>query len=256
VDGARVLGVVPARLSSTRFPRKVLAPIGGKPLVVHAYERLSAASEIDDVLIATDSREVEAAAEAHGARAILVTEPCATGSDRVARAVEGLTADIVVNLQADHPTVDPGDVDRLVESLRGDDDLDLTTLAWESSDPRGFANPDVVKVVRDERGRALYFSRAAIPSSRSVPLPDATTDDPGERNPLYLHHVGIYCFRREALSRFAALPRSELEAREGLEQLRALAAGMAIGVLLTDRAAPNVDRPEDLPEVETRLAGR
>jgi 3-deoxy-manno-octulosonate cytidylyltransferase (CMP-KDO synthetase) len=244
--GLRVVGVVPARLSSTRFPRKVLAPLRGRPLVVCAYERLSRSASIDEVLIATDSLEVEEAARGHGAATVLVTEPCATGTDRVARALEGREADLVVNLQSDQPLIDPSDVDRVVERLATRDDLDLTTLAYGADDLEGFRDPNVVKAVVDERGRALYFSRAAVPAMR----------DPDGRNPLYLHHVGIYCFRRAALDRFAALPQSELEVLESLEQLRALSAGMSIGVVVTDRRTPGIDTPRDLETAEERIAGR
>lgn len=244
MDGRKVLGVIPARLSSSRFPGKVLATLADKPLVVHSHDRLSEATRVDQVLIATDSPEVVRVAGLHGANAILVTEPCATGSDRVARAVQGREADFVVNLQADQPFIDPADVDRVIERLEGSDALDLVTLAHGASDDRGFVDPNVVKVVVDERGCALYFSRAAIPASR----------EPG-RKPLYLHHVGIYCFRRAALERFAALPRSELERRESLEQLRALSDGMSIGVVVTERRTPSIDRPQDLREAEGRTAG-
>ena len=210
--GRRVVGVIPARLSSTRFPRKVLAPLGGKPLIVRAYGRLSEAANVDEALIATDSPEVEGVARLHGAVAVLVTDPCPTGTDRVAKAMEGREADIVVNLQADQPLIDPRDVDRVIERLVASDDLDLVTLAYEASDSEGYHDPNVVKAVVDARGQALYFSRAAVPA----------WSEPDGRKPLYLHHVGIYCFRRAALERFTALPRSELEERESLEQLRAL----------------------------------
>jgi len=242
MQGQRVIGVVPARLSSTRFPRKVLAPLAGRPLVVHAHERLARAANVDEALIATDSPEVEAAAARHGAAAVLVAGEFATGSDRVARAVEGRRADVVVNLQADQPLIDPKDIDRVIERLLECDDLDVVTLAYEASDTEGHRDPNVVKVVIDGRGRALYFSRAAVPASAGSP----------GRKPLYLHHVGIYCFRRAALERFAALPRSELEERESLEQLRALSAGMSIGVVVTDKQTPGIDTPRDLEAAEER----
>jgi len=130
MPGLRVVGVVPARLSSTRFPRKVLAPLAGRPLVVHAHERLSRAVGVDEALIATDSPEVEAAAGRHGAAVILVAGEFATGSDRVAEAVRGREAGVVVNLQADQPLIDPGDVDRVIGRLIERDDLDVTTLAY------------------------------------------------------------------------------------------------------------------------------
>ena len=246
MSSARTVGVVPARLSSTRFPRKVLEPLAGRPLVLHAYERLSSASLVDDVLIATDSREVESEVIRFGAAVVLVTESCATGSDRVARALAEIEFDIAVNLQADQPLIDPVDIDAVVERLIDDPALDITTLAYPADDPEGHASGDVVKVVTDLRGRALYFSRAPIASPRA--------NAPGK--PLYLHHVGIYCFRRSSLERFAELPQTHLEVRESLEQLRALEHGMAIGVVETERATPGVDRPSDLEALERQLAGR
>jgi 3-deoxy-manno-octulosonate cytidylyltransferase (CMP-KDO synthetase) len=238
----RVIGVVPARLSSTRFPGKVLAPLAGRPLVVHAHERLSRAAHVDEALIATDSPEVEEAARRCRAAVTLVQGAFATGTDRVAKAVERLDAGVVVNLQADQPLIDPGDIDRVIERLISDDDLDVVTLAYGASDAEGYRDPNVVKVVVDGRGRALYFSRAPVPAS----LGRIT------RNPLYLHHVGIYCFRRAALERFAALPRAELEERESLEQLRALSSGMSIGVVVTDNQTPGIDTPRDLEAAEQR----
>lgn len=242
----KVVGVIPARLSSTRFPRKVLAPLGGTPLVVLAHARLSEAANVDEVLIATDSLEVLDVARHHGAAAVLVNGGCPTGTDRVAKAMEGRRADIVVNLQADQPLIDPHDVDRVIDRLVDADELDMVTLAYESTDLEGYRDPNVVKAVVDGRGRALHFSRAAVPARSGR----------GGTKPLYLHHVGIYCFRRAALERFAALPRSELEKRESLEQLRALSAGMKIGVVLTERCTPAINTPADLEAAEARAIDR
>lgn len=240
---ARTVGVVPARLESDRFPRKVLQPLAGKPLLLHAYDKLVSAELVGEALIATDSPDVEAAAAAAGVHVAMVKEPCATGSDRVARALAGVDFEIAVNLQADQPLIDPLDIDRVVERLMADSTLDITTLAYRADDEEGHADRDVVKVVADASGRALYFSRG--------PIPSGPAGEPGK--PLYHHHVGIYCFRRDSLERFAALPRSELEIAESLEQLRALENGMAIGVVETERASPGVDRPEDLRAAERVL---
>ncbi len=241
----RVLGVIPARYASSRFPGKVLASLDGNPLIQHVYERLAAASLVDHVVVATDSHEVEEAVASFGGDCLFVAGPYATGTDRVAAAVAGLPSDIVVNLQGDQPRIEPGDIDRLVAELDASDGWDLTTLAFPASDLEGYESRDVVKVVADQSGRALYFSRAPVPSSKEPPSPDEA-----ERKRLYLHHVGIYCFRRAAIERFASLPRTELEARESLEQLRALENGMSIGVVVTDRASRAVDREADLVELE------
>lgn len=243
---ARVLGVVPARLGSTRFPRKVLAPLGGRPLVVRVLERLTAAGRIDRAFVVTDSAEVAEAVDAAGMEARVLEGGFATGTDRVAAAVAGSDADIVVNLQADQPLIEPADVDATVALLERDDGLEMSTLAFESCDAESYLDPNVVKVVLGAGGRALYFSRAPIPA-----FPE--TDG---RNPWHLHHVGIYCFRRAALERFAGLPRSELETIESLEQLRAIENGMALGVAVTKNASWSVDRPEDLARVERRLERR
>ncbi len=243
MERQRVLGIIPARLLSTRFPGKVLATLSGRPVIEHVYERLASASLVDDVAVATDSAEIEEAVARFGGRSILVRTPCSTGSDRVARAVEGTPADIVVNLQADQPLIDPRDIDGAIAELVATSRLDITTVAYRASDRRGYESRDVVKVAVAEDGRALYFSRAPIPSAKR-----------GETgNPLYLHHVGIYCFRRVALERFAAGPRTALEERECLEQLRALERGLAIGVVITDRVTPGVDRERDLAELEALI---
>lgn len=241
----RVLGVVPARLPSRRFPRKVLAELAGKPVVAHVVDRLLRASRVQEVIVATDSPEVLAAVAPLGVRVILVTEPCPTGTDRVAKAVRGLEAAVVVNLQADQPFIDPRDIDGTIDLLLKHSEFDMTTLAYAAEDDEGYESRDVVKVVIDRCGRALYFSRAPIPSSKETP-----------GSSLYLHHVGVYCFRRDALTRFAAAPRSDLERRESLEQLRALEQGMTVGVALSERGAPGIDRPEDLARAEGRFAPR
>jgi len=235
-----VLGVVPARIGSTRFPGKVLADLGGRPLVCRVAERLAGAARVDRVVVATDSSEVKAAVEGEGLPVVMVTEPCATGTDRVAAAVRGYDARVVVNLQADQALVRPEDIDRVIGRLDDGPSLDLTTLAYPSDDAAAYRRDDVVKVAIDESGRALSFSRAPLPWAGG--------------NALFLHHVGIYCFRRAALDRFASLPQSEAETRESLEQLRAVSNGMAIGVVVTTHASPSVDRPEDLAEVSRILS--
>jgi 3-deoxy-manno-octulosonate cytidylyltransferase (CMP-KDO synthetase) len=241
----RVVGVIPARLDSERFPGKVLASVYGSPLIQLVHSRLSEAPSIDDVIVATDSREVAAAVESFGGRVAFVERPCACGSDRVAEAVAGIEAAVVVNLQGDQPMIDPSDIDETVEALLQNGLLDLTTLAFWSDDATGYGSPDVVKVVADSDHRARYFTREPVPDGARSPAGKA----------LYLHHVGIYCFRRQSLERFALLPRGILEQRESLEQMRAIEAGMAIGLVVTGRQAHAVDRPADVTRVE-RLMGR
>jgi 3-deoxy-manno-octulosonate cytidylyltransferase (CMP-KDO synthetase) len=241
-----VVGVIPARLGSTRFPGKVLSSICGRPLVQHVYERLSGSSVISEVMVATDSDEVERAVAAFGGRVVRVNEPCETGSDRMAAALRGVRADIAVNLQCDQPMIDPVDIDRTVEVLLLKRRADLSTLAFGADDGAGLESRDVVKVTIDADGRALAFSRAPIPPLVG-PAPPADA-------PLYLHHVGIYCFRRQALARFAGLPRGVSELRESLEQLRALENGMDVRVVLTDKRTVSVDRPEDIDRVASLIS--
>jgi 3-deoxy-manno-octulosonate cytidylyltransferase (CMP-KDO synthetase) len=241
VSKGRVLGVVPARLASSRFPRKVLAELSGRPVIAHVVARLLQAERIDEVLVATDSPEVRDVVAPLGVRVILATEACPTGTDRVASAVRDLDAAVIVNLQADQPFIDSRDIDGTIDLLAMRPEFDVTTLAYPADDDEGYRSRDVVKVVVDRRGRALYFSRAPIPSSKHA-----------TGSSLYLHHVGVYCFRRESLARFAAFPRTELEEREGLEQLRALEHGMAVGVVLTGRKSCGIDRVEDLARAGER----
>jgi 3-deoxy-manno-octulosonate cytidylyltransferase (CMP-KDO synthetase) len=250
---AHVVGVIPARLDSTRFPGKVLTPIAGQPLVQRVYGRLAGASLVADVMVATDSDEVEAVVRGFGGKVTRVDTPCETGTDRVAAALEGVPADVVVNLQCDQPMISPDDIDRTVEALLSDPGIDMSTLAFGADDREGLERPDVVKVTVGDGGAAVRFSREPIPAFETGSGADtaAGSDDgavAGDR-PLYLHHVGIYCFRREALSRFAGLPRGELERRESLEQLRALENGMTVAVVLTDTHTVSVDRPEDAERV-------
>jgi 3-deoxy-manno-octulosonate cytidylyltransferase (CMP-KDO synthetase) len=243
----KVLGVIPCRLESSRFPGKALVPIAGDPLIVHVLRRLSAAASIDRVIVATDSDEVARVVASNGGSVAMVTQVCATGTDRVASAAASSDAEIIVNLQGDQPLIEPKDIDRVVGFLSNG--FDITTMAYGDDDPAGYLSRDVVKVVKDAAGRALYFSRAPIPSSRTQESgnPQAVADDPGK--PSYLHHVGIYCFRRRTLERFSCLPRGELETRENLEQLRALENGMSIGVVVSEHETPSVDRPSDIAAI-------
>ncbi len=244
-----VLGIVPCRLDSTRFPGKALARLAGVPLVEHARARLLEAASVDAVLVATDSAEIAAVVREAGGDVAFVREPCATGSDRSAAAVRGRDADVVVSLQVDQPCIHPDDIDAAIALL--DAGFDITTLGYPCRDEEGYRDPNVVKVVTAD-ARALYFSRAPIPSGKGgMPAQEATDrSDIG----LYLHHVGLYCFRRAALDRFASLARGRLESMEGLEQLRALEGGLSIGVAIASTGRPGVDHPDDLVRLERLIA--
>ena len=232
--------VIPARYASSRFPGKVLARETGKYLVQHVYERAAQARLPDEVIVATDDERVADAVRSFGGRAVMTSPECASGSDRVAEVVAA-TPEIAlaVNLQGDEPEVEPTDVDRLFRLLDTNDWADVSTLAVRIDRPEAALDPHVTKVVFAPGGRALYFSRSVIPGSKGR---GGVFD--AEAGPCY-KHLGLYGYRREALLRFAALPPSPLEKREGLEQLRALENGLAIVVGETRHDSIGVDTPED-----------
>lgn len=245
--------VIPARLGSTRLPGKPLAEIHGEPMIVHVLRRAQAA-EVGPVVVACAEPAIVEAVEAAGGRAVLSRADHASGSDRVFEAVEGLDPehrhDAVLNLQGDLPTIAPETIRAVLRPL-ADPAVDIATLVAEITDPAERGDPNVVKAAvafgpdQDRArpvARALYFSRTPVPWDR------------GEvQRPLY-HHIGLYGFRRTALARFVALPVSALERREGLEQLRALEAGMRIEAALVDSVPLGVDTPADLARARELLA--
>ena len=240
---SKVVVLIPARMASTRLPGKPLADIGGLPMIVHVLRRAEAA-KVGPVVVATDSGAIATAVEKAGGRALLTGSDHPSGSDRIYEALGRLDdrADIVINVQGDLPTLDPADIRAALEPL-ADPAVDIATLAAEIREPGERENPNVVKVVGSpvtpRRLRALYFTRATAPFGEG---------------PLY-HHIGLYAYRRAALERFVALPRSILEQREQLEQLRALEAGMRIDVTLVDSVPLGVDTPADLERVRSLLGG-
>ncbi len=227
--------IIPARMASTRLPSKPLADIGGVPMIVRVWAQAMKAG-IGPVIVAAGDAEIADAVERAGGHAVLTHPDLPSGSDRVFAALEGVDPegryDTVINLQGDLPALDPVQLQAVAQALAGHD---IATLAAPITDEADRANPAVVKAVvawePDGRsGRALYFSRATVPTG------------PGE----HFYHVGIYAYRRDALARFVRLPPSPLETREKLEQLRALEAGMSIAVARVDSAPLSVDTPEDL----------
>ncbi len=241
-----VLVVIPARYGSSRFPGKALADIDGRPLVVRTVERASRMRTADEVVVATDDPRIRDAVLAAGHRCEM-TGDHPTGSDRVGEVAARRDARIVVNLQGDEPLLDPADADRLVEALDSDPAAGLATLAHALDDPQQWRDPNVVKVLVGNDGRALYFSRA--------PLPGAFPGSEDRGWELALRHVGIYAWRVGILRRFLALPRGGLELAEGLEQLRALENGIPIQVAAAARPAIGVDTPEDLERVRRLWRG-
>lgn len=236
---AKVAVVIPARYASVRLPGKPLLCETGKPLIQHVAERSRLAGSVDEVVVATDDERVMEAVWAFGGNAVMTAARHRSGTDRVAEAARKLDADIIVNVQGDEPEIEPGAIDMAVDLLDRHTDADLATLAVPTDDFERISDPNVVKVVLDGHGFALYFSRAPIPASKSYP------DPPSGESPVYLAHVGLYAFRRDFLFRFASLDPSPLEKHESLEQLRALENGHRIIVGVCNYQALGIDTPDD-----------
>ena len=247
------IAVIPARFGSRRLPGKPLVPILGKPMLAWVVEAALGAGRVDRVFVATDDERIAAVAREAGAEARLTRADHPTGTDRVAECVEGLGADVVLNLQGDEPLLRPEAVDSLAEAF-ADPEVRMATLAVRGVTELERRNPHVVKIVVDERGDALYFSRAAIPHRHVAAGVPALAE--GERDPHAWRHVGAYGFRSEALARFVSEPRLGIEALEDLEQLRALRLGWRVRIVETDPEAMCVDVPADVPVVAALLAAQ
>jgi len=241
--------IIPARWASTRLPGKPLADIAGKPMVVRVAEA-AVRSGADEVLIATDDQRVVEAAAAHGFSALMTRDDHASGTDRLAEVamLRGWRDDaIVVNVQGDEPQIDPALIARVAGALAADAEAAIATAACPLTDIAGFFDPNVVKVVVGETGRALYFSRAPIPWPRDAFAVDHNVLPPGLP---VRRHIGLYAYRVGFLHNYSQLPPAPAEQWESLEQLRALAHGFAIHVIdCADAPAPGVDTPEDLARV-------
>lgn len=233
----RALAVLPARLASTRLPRKVLLAETGLPLFVHAAHNAATCAALDQVLVATDAEEVMRAAQDHDVDAVMTLESHVSGTDRVREAVakQGGAWDVIVNVQADEPEVDPADLTALVDAFR-DPTVEIATLCVACTEGEELAASSTVKLVRNAAGDALYFSRSPIPSTSHARQ--------GAR-PSFLRHLGVYAFRPAALERCCELPPGRLEGAENLEQLRWLEAGMTIRVLDARRAPRGIDTRAD-----------
>ncbi len=230
-----VLGVIPARYGSSRFPGKVLTPIQGKPLIQWVWERSRQAKRLDQLLVATDDARVQAAVQKFGGEAVMTSSDLPSGTDRVWAAAQGTSAQVIVNIQGDEPLVTAPMIDRLAEVLIAQPKIPMATLRFPMRDPKGLKDPNVVKVVTDLKGRALYFSRAGIPARKN-----------SSEGPLvWYKHIGLYAYRREFLQAFVAWPPSPLEKMEGLEQLRALEHGAWIQVEDSPGDTLGVDTPDD-----------
>jgi 3-deoxy-manno-octulosonate cytidylyltransferase (CMP-KDO synthetase) len=235
----KAAAIIPSRYGAERFPGKPLHPIAGVPMVVRVLEQARKARRVDLVLVATDDERIARAVEAAGGRAVMTDPALPSGTDRVWAAVKDLDVEVVLNVQGDEPLMDPINVDRVAGFLLDHPEFPLATVALPIHDAAEIANPNNVKVVRADDGRALYFSRSVIPYPRRA--------EPGLRT---LKHLGLYGYRKEALRRWTSLPPHALERAESLEQLRALAAGMAMAVLDAASDSIGVDTEEDAKRVE------
>ncbi|MDR1990349.1 MAG: 3-deoxy-manno-octulosonate cytidylyltransferase [Acidobacteriaceae bacterium] len=242
-----IVAVIPARYASTRFPGKPLADINGRPMIEHVYRRVAASTRVSRVIVATDDLRIATRVMEFGGQVKLTSIDHQSGTDRLAEVAAGLTCDILVNVQGDEPLIDPRAIDELVAPF-SDPSISMTTLYRRITSPAEFTNPNIVKVVLDRAGFAMYFSRAPIPHQR----------DAHAAWPPQCAHVGIYAYRRTALMVLASLDRTPLERTESLEQLRALEHGIRIKALETQYESIGVDTPADLEEVRRRLtaAGR
>lgn len=236
----RAVGVIPARFASTRFPAKVLANLGGKPVIQHVWEKARQCVQLDDVLIACDHPDVLKAAAGFGAKAVMTDPDHASGSDRIAEVIRDVACDVVVNIQGDEPFIEPRTIDALAALLKNDAELLMGTVIKEIANDEEFVDPNVVKCVVDAQGYALYFSRSPIPYNR------------GGQVKRY-KHLGLYAYRKDFLLQYTQWPKSPLENAEQLEQLRVLEQGQRIKTIVTEYGSLAIDTPQDLKKAEAWL---
>jgi 3-deoxy-manno-octulosonate cytidylyltransferase (CMP-KDO synthetase) len=236
LQAPRIVAIIPARFQSSRFPGKPLADVAGRPMIEHVYRRAAAAPSVDAVIVATDDQRIASAVEGFGGIARLTRSSHPSGTDRLAEVAADVECEIVVNVQGDEPLIEPEMIEKVIEPLGADAGLDMATLRRPIADHAEYMNPNLVKVVVDRQGNALYFSRAPIPHAR------------GGAMTAYAH-IGIYAYRRPFLLTYAGLQPTPLELMESLEQLRALEHGYRIRTVETRHESIGVDTPEDLDRV-------
>ena len=241
---AKVAGIIPARWGSSRFPGKPLHLLAGKSLLRHVFERVKECEQLDLLLVATDDARIEQEALSFGAEVVMTSPDHLTGTDRIAEAVQGHPGlSHVINIQGDEPLVSPTLIDTLAETMKAHPDLQMITAANPMTDLAQLEDPDIVKVITDREGFALYFSRSPLPYLRSKP--DSLVP---------LRHMGLYGYHRNFLEQFIKWPPGQLEQAEQLEQLRALENGARIRVVVTDDQSMGLDTPEQVPQLEALLA--
>jgi 3-deoxy-manno-octulosonate cytidylyltransferase (CMP-KDO synthetase) len=241
----KIIAVIPARYASTRFPAKLMQDLGGKTVIRRTYEAALATQLFDDVFVVTDSDLIFNEITKHNGKAIMSLKQHESGSDRIAEAVEHMDVEVVVNVQGDEPFINKEALASLVEVFKADLDkkVDLASVMFEIKDQEEINNPNNVKVITDQNGFALYFSRSVIPYPRETNV--------GVR---YMKHIGIYAFRKQALLDFYNLPMLSLEASEKLEQLRYLEYGKRIKMIETDKGSIGIDTAEDLEKARKLLS--
>ena len=233
----KIIAVIPARYASTRFPAKLMQDLGGKTVILRTYEAAISTNLFDDVFVVTDSDLIYNEIISNGGKAIMSIKEHESGSDRIAEAVEHMNVDVVINVQGDEPFINKKPLEELIEVFKNDSEkkVDLGSLMFQITDKEEINNPNNVKVITDQQGFALYFSRSVIPFPRE--------ENVGVR---YMKHIGIYAFRKEALMDFYRLPMLSLEASEKLEQLRYLEYGKRIKMVETLHGSIGIDTIEDL----------
>ncbi len=248
----KISAVIPARYASTRFEGKALADILGKPMVQHVYERTSKASLVSEVIVATDDERIAAAVRAFGGRVEMTSRAHETGTDRLAEVAARLDSEIIVNVQGDEPLIEPAMIDEAIAPMVEDAAIPMGTLKSRIKSLHDFLSPNVVKVVTDWEGFALYFSRSPLPNFRDK-WNDLKDEKFASGKLLCYKHVGLYVYRREFLLQYAQMSPTYLELAEKLEQLRVLENGYRIKVVETEHESIGVDTPGDLEKVLERL---
>jgi 3-deoxy-manno-octulosonate cytidylyltransferase (CMP-KDO synthetase) len=248
---SKAIAIIPARYNSTRLPGKPLVNILGKPMIQHVWERAMKAGKIERVIVATDDERVYNVVKVFGGEAAMTSKSHLSGTDRIAEVVAGrsLDTDIIVNIQGDEPMIDPDMIDQVVKLLQNDSRASIGTLCRKIKDKKEITDPNIVKVVFDNDGFALYFTRSPIPFHRE----GQGSRDKGQGEASYYKHIGIYSYRKEALLSLASMEPTPLEKTEKLEQLRALENGFRIKVSETDRDTIGVDTMEDLEKVTGKI---
>jgi 3-deoxy-manno-octulosonate cytidylyltransferase (CMP-KDO synthetase) len=246
----KVVGIIPSRWESSRFPGKSLAKIGGKPLIQWVWERASLANRLESVWVATDDKRIEDVVKGFGGNVVMTRTDHPSGTDRIAEAVQKSNASIVFNIQGDEPLIEPELIDELATLMMRDRHCQMATAASRIENDRELADPSVVKVVLSEAGKALYFSRAVIPHVRERQAGRL------HQHCDFLRHVGLYGYRAEFLKQFVQTAPCAMEKMEKLEQLRALYMGADIRVTVVDSVAPGVDTPADAVRVEKIMRNR